>query len=86
MKSVGLCERSRTVDLRDRRSAVTYETLDVHRDGPVGWLIFDRPDAANAMDATMLAELERAWRELELRCRKTRAPDVDLSEGARASV
>ena len=65
MKSVGLCERSRTVDLRDRRSAVTYETLDVHRDGPVGWLIFDRPDAANAMDATMLAELERAWRELD---------------------
>ena len=65
MKSVGLCERSRTVDLGDCRSAVTYETLDVHRDGPVGWLIFDRPDAANAMDATMLAELERAWRELD---------------------
>ena len=43
----------------------TYETLDVHRDGPVGWLIFDRPEAANAMDATMLAELERAWLELD---------------------
>ncbi len=43
----------------------SYVTLDVHRDGPVGWLIFDRPDAANAMDATMLAELERAWRELD---------------------
>jgi enoyl-CoA hydratase/carnithine racemase len=44
---------------------VTYETLVVERRGPVGWLIFDRPGAANAMDATMLAELERAWRELD---------------------
>ena len=46
-------------------SAMTYETLAVRRDGPVGWLIFDRPESANAMDATMLAELERAWRELD---------------------
>jgi enoyl-CoA hydratase/carnithine racemase len=44
---------------------MTYETLVVERSGPVGWLIFDRPDAANAMDATMLAELEAAWRELD---------------------
>lgn len=44
---------------------MTYETLIVERDGPVGWLIFDRPDAGNAMDATMLAELETAWRELD---------------------
>jgi len=36
----------------------------VRRDGHVGRLVFDRPDAGNAMDATMLAELERAWREL----------------------
>lgn len=42
-----------------------YTTLDVHRDGPVGWLVFDRPDAANAMDAAMLGELEAAWRELD---------------------
>jgi enoyl-CoA hydratase/carnithine racemase len=42
-----------------------YETLVVERRGPVGWLVFDRPDAANAMDATMLAELETAWRELD---------------------
>jgi enoyl-CoA hydratase/carnithine racemase len=42
-----------------------YETLAVERRGPVGWLVFDRPDAANAMDATMLAELETAWRELD---------------------
>jgi enoyl-CoA hydratase len=37
----------------------------VERDGPIGWLVFDRPDAGNAMDATMLAELERAWQELD---------------------
>ncbi len=41
-----------------------YETLIVERTGPVGWLIFNRPDSGNAMDATMLAELERAWSEL----------------------
>jgi len=44
---------------------VTYTTLDVRRDGPVGWLVFDRPAAANAMDAAMLVELERAWQELD---------------------
>jgi enoyl-CoA hydratase len=43
----------------------SYETLVVERRGAVGWLIFDRPAAANAMDATMLGELERAWRELD---------------------
>src|SRR3954447_16948444 len=42
-----------------------YKTLDVHRQGPVGWLVFNRPAAANAMDATMLAELESAWTELD---------------------
>ncbi|HEY8547857.1 MAG TPA: enoyl-CoA hydratase/isomerase family protein [Acidimicrobiales bacterium] len=42
-----------------------YTTLDVHREGHVGWLVFDRPDRGNAMDAAMLAELEAAWRELD---------------------
>jgi enoyl-CoA hydratase len=42
-----------------------YETLAVERRGPVGWLVFDRPERGNAMDATMLAELERAWRQLD---------------------
>ena len=42
-----------------------YETLVVERRGPVGWLVFDRPDVGNAMDARMLDELERAWRELD---------------------
>jgi enoyl-CoA hydratase len=42
-----------------------YETLRVEREGHVGWLVFDRPHAGNAMDATMLGELERAWQELD---------------------
>ena len=37
---------------------MAYETLLVERHGPVGWLVFNRPGVANAMDATMLAELE----------------------------
>ncbi len=43
----------------------TYETLRVDRNGPVGWLVFDRPHAGNAMDARMMHELEPAWRELD---------------------
>jgi enoyl-CoA hydratase/carnithine racemase len=42
-----------------------YETLRVQRAGPVGWLIFNRPDSGNAMNATMLEELERAWSSLD---------------------
>ena len=42
-----------------------FQTLTVERRGPVGWLAFDRPEVGNAMDATMLAELERAWLELD---------------------
>jgi enoyl-CoA hydratase len=44
---------------------VSYETLRVERHDDVGWLIFDRPDVGNAMDARMLGELEGAWRELD---------------------
>ena len=44
---------------------MTYETLLVEREGPIGWLVFNRPDAGNAMDATMLAELKLAWQELD---------------------
>jgi enoyl-CoA hydratase len=47
-----------------------YQTLLVEREGPVGWLIFNRPQAANAMDARMMHELEGAWLELD------RDPDV----------
>ncbi|MCH7790216.1 MAG: enoyl-CoA hydratase/isomerase family protein [Acidobacteria bacterium] len=44
---------------------MSYATLEVGREGHVGWLIFDRPDAGNAMDAVMLEELEVAWQELD---------------------
>jgi enoyl-CoA hydratase len=42
-----------------------YQTLIVERRGRVGWLIFNRPEAANAMDSVMLAELETAWHQLD---------------------
>ena len=44
---------------------MTYESLIVERRGPVGWLVFNRPEAGNAMDATMFGELEAAWQELD---------------------
>src|SRR5215211_6312133 len=43
----------------------TYERLAVWRDGHVGWLVFDRPEAGNALDAVMFRELEDAWRTLD---------------------
>jgi len=39
--------------------------LTIERHGAVGWLLFDRPTAGNAMDAAMLAALPDAWRELD---------------------
>ena len=39
--------------------------LLVERHGPVGWLIFDRPDHGNAFDAGVLTALPGAWRELD---------------------
>lgn len=49
---------------------MTYRTLEVWRDGPVGWLVFNRPEVSNAMDAAMFEELPQAWTELD------RHPDV----------
>ena len=42
-----------------------YEHLIVERHGPVGWLINDRPDQLNAMNATMRDEFADAWLELD---------------------
>ena len=42
-----------------------YERLRVERRGNVGWLVFNRPQVGNAMDALMMEELERAWQELD---------------------
>ena len=40
-------------------------TLKVERHGPVGWLIFNRPDQLNAMNSQMRDELADAWKELD---------------------
>jgi enoyl-CoA hydratase/carnithine racemase len=39
--------------------------LLVRREGPVGWIEFNRPEVGNAMDARMIEALERAWIELD---------------------
>jgi enoyl-CoA hydratase/carnithine racemase len=44
---------------------VTYEHLLVERHGPVGWLINNRPDQLNAMNARMRDEFADAWLELD---------------------
>ena len=41
------------------------ETLLLERDGPAGWLVFNRPEVGNAMDASMTAALPGAWARLE---------------------
>jgi enoyl-CoA hydratase len=40
------------------------ETLKLERVGPVGWLINNRPEQLNAMNAKMRDEFETAWRTL----------------------
>jgi enoyl-CoA hydratase len=43
----------------------TYETLKLERHGAVGWLINNRPQALNAMNALMRDEFAGAWLELD---------------------
>lgn len=43
----------------------TEVTLELSKSNGVGWLVFDRPDSGNAINATMFAELEKAWRQFE---------------------
>jgi enoyl-CoA hydratase len=49
---------------------VAYEHLVVERQGPVGWLINNRPEQLNAMNGAMREEFADAWIELD------RDPDV----------
>jgi enoyl-CoA hydratase/carnithine racemase len=44
---------------------MVFHTLEVFTDGPVGWLVFDRPASGNAINATMFDELETAWMQLD---------------------
>lgn len=48
-----------------QRMAGADEPLIVRSDGPLGWLIFNRPEAGNAMDASMMAALPQAWSEFD---------------------
>jgi len=48
-----------------RTEVGSFERLEVWRDGHVGWLVFDRPEAGNALDAVMFRELEHAWLALD---------------------
>ena len=43
----------------------TFDHLEVYRDGPVGWLVNDRPDVRNAMNNAMRDEFALALRELD---------------------
>ena len=42
-----------------------FQTLKVERRGPVGWLLFNRPESLNAMNSVMRDELAVAWLELD---------------------
>ena len=46
-------------------SVATHDTLIVERQGMVGWIIFNRPQVGNAMNHSMMDELEAAWHELD---------------------
>jgi len=43
----------------------SFDCLKIERNGPVGWLINNRPDQLNAMSAHMRDEFEDAWKELD---------------------
>jgi enoyl-CoA hydratase/carnithine racemase len=44
---------------------MTYDTIIVEKRGRVGWLIFNRPQALNAMNARLMDETAQAWIELD---------------------
>ena len=43
---------------------MSYQHLIIERNGPVGWLINNRPDVRNAMNNAMRDEFAQAWTEL----------------------
>lgn len=58
--------------------AMSYVTLQVKQEGPVSWVTLDRPEALNALDRTMVAELGEYFRSL----RTDRATRVVVLRGA----
>jgi len=49
----------------DRVGYSEYQYLRLERRGPVGWLLNNRPERLNAMNAAMRDEFAVAWRELD---------------------
>lgn len=49
----------------DRGTGREEDPILVERRGAVGWIIFNRPDVGNAMNAVMLDQLEAAWKTLD---------------------
>ena len=43
----------------------TYENIRIEHDGPISWIVLNRPDAANALSAPMLVELSDALEALK---------------------
>lgn len=44
---------------------MNLETLLVERAGPVAWLVFNRAESGNSMNAAMFSELAEAWLDLD---------------------
>src|SRR6202453_5231749 len=60
--------RAAVVPIRRRSRAMSYsnfECLKIERHGHVGWLLNNRPDQLNAMNALMRDEFAQAWIELD---------------------
>lgn len=63
-----------------------YEFIKVERRGPVGWIVFNRPERYNALNLPMFDELEAAWAELDgdddVRCIVVTAEGKGFCSGA----
>ena len=70
---------------------MTYETLDLRREGAVAWLTLNRPEALNAMNRKLVGELRESRRSSASVGRSTRTRSVryisaTASVSARRSV
>jgi len=56
---------ARASNARSSIGETVYECLKIERQGPVGWLINNRPERLNAMNSAMRDEFAYAWQELD---------------------